>query len=346
MKITKYEIDMLDVAAADAFLLHFWDDETKYEYVILIDAGNYEDGKKVAQFIHEHYNQQYIDLAISTHCDKDHFGGLVYLLQQQRDNGVDNMNIKEIWVPDPAQHITTGQIKWKTKEGVKDVKARSVYDMDNGENLLDLIGDIPWFQPFSDASNWKGNVKNDYGGVLKVLGPTVDYYRSLVPDFRNDLQAKVQDSDESQAQEAELRNGKAYSQVLEDANDDQSSHNASSVILQFQSYDGKKFLFMGDSCRASIDNIDQTIIDDLKDIYWLKVPHHGSKHNMNNEMINHFHPEVAFISTEKYGHYLSKAIVNVLKKVGARVYSTSEQGSMCHHHNTEAHKGYTKSTPL
>ena len=61
MKITKYEIDMLEVGAADAFLLHFWDDETKYEYVILIDAGNYEDGKKVAKFIHEHYKKQYID---------------------------------------------------------------------------------------------------------------------------------------------------------------------------------------------------------------------------------------------------------------------------------------------
>ena len=46
MKITKYEIDMLEVGAADAFLLHFWADETKYEYVILIDAGNYEDGKR------------------------------------------------------------------------------------------------------------------------------------------------------------------------------------------------------------------------------------------------------------------------------------------------------------
>ena len=165
MKITKYEIDMLAVGAADAFLLHFWDDETKCEYVILIDAGNYEDGKKVAKFIREHYNQQYIDLAILTHCDKDHFGGLVYLLQQQRDNGVDNMNIKEIWIPDPAQHIATEQIKWKTKEGTKNVKARSVYDMDDGENLLDLIDGIPWFQPFSDAPNWNGNVKNDYIGV-------------------------------------------------------------------------------------------------------------------------------------------------------------------------------------
>ena len=93
MKITKYEIDMLDVAAADAFLLHFWDDETKYEYVILIDAGNYEDGKKVAKFIHEHYKQQYIDLAISTHCDKDHFGGLVYFLYKSRLH-----TISALWV--------------------------------------------------------------------------------------------------------------------------------------------------------------------------------------------------------------------------------------------------------
>ena len=82
--------------------------------------------------------------------------------------------------------------------------------------------------------------------------------------------------------------------------------------------------------------------DNMKDMQDIQ----DSKHNMDNEMINHFHPKVAFISTEKYGHYLSKAIVNVLKKVGARVYSTSEQGSMCHHCKTETHKGYTKSTPL
>jgi hypothetical protein len=43
MKVTRYEIDMLNVGAADAFLIHIFDDNTDYEYVVLIDGGNYED---------------------------------------------------------------------------------------------------------------------------------------------------------------------------------------------------------------------------------------------------------------------------------------------------------------
>lgn len=38
MKVTKYEIDMLNVKAADAFLIHFFNDENNYEYVVLIDG--------------------------------------------------------------------------------------------------------------------------------------------------------------------------------------------------------------------------------------------------------------------------------------------------------------------
>ncbi len=41
MKVTKYEIDMLGVGAADTFLIHFFD-ENETPYVILVDAGYYE----------------------------------------------------------------------------------------------------------------------------------------------------------------------------------------------------------------------------------------------------------------------------------------------------------------
>jgi len=91
MKVTKYEIDMLNVASADAFLIHFFDDDTNCEYIVLIDGGNYSDGKKIAKFIRDNYSQDYIDLAICTHCDDDHFCGIQYLLEQQRDNGKDNL---------------------------------------------------------------------------------------------------------------------------------------------------------------------------------------------------------------------------------------------------------------
>ena len=44
MIVKKYEIDMLNVGAADACLIHFFD-EAGNSYVVLIDAGNYTDGK-------------------------------------------------------------------------------------------------------------------------------------------------------------------------------------------------------------------------------------------------------------------------------------------------------------
>lgn len=356
MKVTRYEIDMLDVKSADAFLIHFWDDETNYDYVVLIDGGNYQDGSTIAKFIRKHYGTDLsIDLAICSHCDKDHFGGITYLLEQQRDNGKDNMNIGQIWINDPAKHVPNGEIKWSQKMSIytKKVKARSVYDLDGHDNIFDIIDTlqqqkkIACFDPFSDAY-MSGQISSCESDLFLVIGPTIDYYKSLVPDFRNDLQRKNggYDSDESEEQLAELKEGRVYSKTLDDAEDDPSSHNRSSVIILFQPNDENKFLFMGDACRDSIDHIPQDLINSIQNVYWLKVPHHGSKHNLDSGIINHIHPKIAFISTEKYGHYLSKAVVNALNKIGTKVYSTNNNSSMCHHKNTPTHSGYSPATPI
>lgn len=352
MKVTKYEIDMLDVKAADAFLIHFYD-EDNYEYVVLIDGGNYDDGKTIAEFIRNNYGQHYIDLAICTHCDKDHYGGLIYLLEQQRDNGDDDMDIREIWVDDPANHVELGKIKWYRKQDTLEVEARSVFDLGDA-NLMKLIdelvedGKINFLEPFSDAyaHSSKSYVASKWYGLITVIGPTVDYYSDLVPDFRNDLQKKDYETDENEESSVELTEGQVYSKTLEDAGDDPSTHNQSSVILKFVPNNGAVYLFMGDAGRKAIDSMSRDDVDSIQNVYWLKVPHHGSKYNMDNDMINHIHPEVAYISTEKYGHYLSKAVVNALKKVNANVYSTNVNGSMCHHNNTPTHEGYSTANPL
>lgn len=44
MNVTKYEIDMLGVGAADAFLIRFYDEDDK-QHVVLVDAGYYDNGK-------------------------------------------------------------------------------------------------------------------------------------------------------------------------------------------------------------------------------------------------------------------------------------------------------------
>ena len=241
MKVTKYEIDMLNVKAADAFLIHFFNDENNYEYVVLIDGGNYDDGKTIAEFIRNNYSQHYIDLAICTHCDKDHYGGLIYLLEQQRDDGDDNMGIQEIWVDDPANHVELGKIKWYRRQDTLEVEARTVFDLGD-TNLMNIIDGlveekkIKFFEPFADANDYhdKSYISSKWSGLITIIGPTVDYYSDLVPDFRNDLKKKDYETDENEDSSVELTEGQVYSKTLKDAGDDPSTHNQSSVMAHLK----------------------------------------------------------------------------------------------------------------
>ena len=45
-----YHIEMLSVGAADAFILYIVDTQDE-EHLILIDAGNYNDGEKIIKHI-------------------------------------------------------------------------------------------------------------------------------------------------------------------------------------------------------------------------------------------------------------------------------------------------------
>ena len=123
MEVKKYEIDMLDVKVADAFLIHFFD-ENNAEYVVLIDGGNYSDGTKIASFIREHYSQNYINLAICTHCDDDHFGGIHYLLEQQKSGGLAGTR-RPIGAPDGTQTVAIHGGRESLRTGVETKGARS-----------------------------------------------------------------------------------------------------------------------------------------------------------------------------------------------------------------------------
>lgn len=84
----KYEIEMIDVKAADAFLIHYVEDNG-LSHIIMVDSGNYEDAKKILTHIRTHYDKvkrpgwsgYIIDAAIVTHPDDDHIGGFVHMLE-------------------------------------------------------------------------------------------------------------------------------------------------------------------------------------------------------------------------------------------------------------------------
>ena len=113
--IKRFEIDMLDVKAADAFLIHaFIENGTgELEYVVLVDAGNEGDGTKILNHLNTYYTKKYVDLAICTHCDSDHYGGFKELIAEHI-KPTSSFEIKQFWVHDPYKHVNVDDVKYKT----------------------------------------------------------------------------------------------------------------------------------------------------------------------------------------------------------------------------------------
>lgn len=334
MKITKYEIDMLDVKAADAILIHFCDDETGKWYVVLIDAGTYINGTKVVEFVKNKYGTYYIDLAICTHCDDDHFGGFIYILEQMRDHPERSVDIKTLVINDPGLHITPDDVKSYQKLESVQQHARQVYTSE-GVNLLELAYELQAQKRIELSEGMSDNHSFFLNYTIEILGPSKEFYKKKALLFDNDMTPYDYDeeNDEDDAQTLPTSN-RIYSKTLDQAGDDQSQSNQSSIILLFKPSDGKKFLFTGDAGVEAFSNFKYSSdLDQIRNIFWLKVPHHGSKKNLNNDLVNLLRPALSYVSTERYKHYLTKAVVSALKKAGSKVYSTHNNGNLWLHVN-------------
>lgn len=325
--ITNYQIEMLDVQDADAFII-FYEENSRNTKLILVDAGRYSDRNKIATHLRKYYPHKSIDLAIVTHCDEDHFGGFVYLLEK-------NYSIKQFWINIPKNHKDKTSI-----ENNKDLD--SVYSTDVNEkslNLIELIESkkIPHYEKFS------------YSCVLEypyfhILGPTKEYYGSLLSGFRF---GKKIPSEIISVLSEESKFEKSLSPALDNADDDNSAHNRSSIIFTFEPERGKKYLFMGDANKEAFDHIPEEIKERYaKDVYWLKVPHHGSEHNLDSDMVEFIQPKIAYVSTAKIDKYLSRATVNALSSIGCKVYSTHKDRSNFLHNGFDGREGYSPAVPF
>lgn len=334
-EITRFEIDMLDIGAADAFLLHAFIkyQERELEYVVLIDAGNEGDGKKVMKHIEDYYGQHYIDLAICTHCDRDHYGGFKDLLEA-------NYRIDRFWIHDPYQHVDVDDVKYVRNRQTLRKRLDDAYAFADGTNLLELIRN----KGIKHEEVFTGDTYSPLN--IEILAPDEDYYESLIPDFRVNLDFKEEQVDEDYESRhySDSERAYLYSQALEEANDDPSKVNQSSIVFRFSAL-GDTYLFTGDAGKEALHRVIDDDNGQLMNLRWLKVPHHGSKHNLDNEIISYLHPDSSYISTEKYTKYANRCTVNALKAVG-NVYSTHHHGTMCHSRQMGTRQGYSTATPL
>ncbi len=349
-----YEIDFLstssDAKSGDAIAVRFGNLHglRSEQTVVVIDAGFTHDGSKVVEHVKNHYKTTKVDLVISTHPDQDHINGLGEVL--------DGLEVGELWLHLPWEHNSGLAGKFHDGRITDDSLGDRLRETLNKAHLLFEIAEskgIPIREPFSGLT--------DNTGAVRVLGPSVDYYESLIPEFDGMPAKKAENS----MAEGLLRKAGAMMKRLfavwgNDHIDDDgvtSAKNNTSVITQII-VDGKRLLFTGDAgvdaLHIAANKIDACI--DPASLSFIQVPHHGSRRNVGPTVLNRIvgcpvgegerRPITAIASTALNGEpkHPRKSVMNAFTHRGVKVLATRGK-SICHHSGSPGRDGWSSMDP-
>lgn len=309
----KYQVHYIDVGDADAIVLYYKENNDTRAKIVLVDAGNVGDSDKIKNYIHNHFGTYKIDIAICTHPDKDHKGGFFGLLE---DNQV---QIVDFYLKDPWEYIDVNDFEDVNDDDTACSIARSVYNHPNDDtiNLINLA--------IENCIGKCYNVTDDceFSGIpLKVVGPSEEYYQEVVINMINNFSELTDEADFEDYDENALPSDEDAQSVI-DEDDDTSDTNRSSIMLLFTPGENR-YLFLGDATCASI--TDAMSNHDLTKCK-VKVPHHGSKHNMTTEIIDKLQPVQSIISARGSKKHPNSGLVYWLSKYG-NVYSTHKSNGL------------------
>ncbi len=340
-----YEIDFLPVGdgtkGGDAIVLRYGNlhGQRSEQTVVVVDGGTKASGAKLVDHIQTLYKTDRVDLVISTHPDGDHVSGLTEVLE--------NMTVGTLLMHRPWEHsaeildlFRDGRLTETSLEHHIMEALQAAHDVEE----IALSQGIPIVEPF------QGDKTRD--GVLTVLGPSEEYYLSLIPDFRETPKA----AEPSLAERVVTKAREVISYVGEkldietlDDSGSTSAENNSSVILLLR-LEERNFLLTGDAgmpaLSAAADFAEAAGLD-LSSLSLLQVPHHGSQHNVGPTILNRIKGRLAYISAPKEGDpkHPSRKVVNALIRRGSGVHTT--QGiPKVHYYGAPERDGWVTSDPL
>ena len=330
----KYEYEVLKVGDADAILIrHYIGDE---QFIVLIDAGNVGDAAIIKKHLNDYYESYYIDLAICTHPDSDHKDGFFDLLQ---DNDI---TIETFWLTDPAKFLDVNDIQRYRNENSAINAVRKIWQKstDANLNLIDLA-----LEKCTRVTSVTDGYKHPKLPIC-VVGPSAEYYAEVVKHMVADYGIKTYEDSSKEAYDEVFKIDEKDIKSVIDNDEDPSPYNASSLIILYEPEVGKRLLFAGDANTTSI----QMMLNKykwLRNVELLKVPHHGSRRNLNTSIIENLSPKKCYISAAGNKKHPSGRLVYWLAKYGD-VYSTHTCNSYIHCKSAEmpSRKGSVDLLPL
>lgn len=309
----EYYVNILDVGDADAIVINYHDNFRWW--TIVVDAGNVGDGNKIKNCIkHIDKGRYIIDYAVCTHPDKDHKGGFFDLYADV------SVVISNFVLANPESILSTDFRRLQFPTGFLAQLGKETYNHpnDDSKNLIDIIR-----RHNTQNYSWSYNV--DFIGVpLKIVGPTGQFLQDSVYDMALKFAEVTDETDAELYNEDEVLTDKDVKSVI-DTEKETSATNKASLILLFHP-GNKKFLLAGDACAKSLHDVVDSFQIEVQNCV-LKVPHHGSKHNLTTEVIDLLAPVSATISCKGSKKHPNSGVVYWLSK-HCDVYSTAKSGKL------------------
>lgn len=301
-------VNMFNVGDADAIIIQLVKGIEQLNLVV--DGGR---TKEHANQVIDYLEQLRVkpQVLICTHLDRDHIGGLGYILQEYQQG------IQGIWVHLPERHdkdfkislqariVMEKAFSQKVDERLELILA-SVQDLENFVQIAKRLGmEELLLEPFSDDCDKRIDAICRKWGI-EILGPSKRFYKELVPYFRESYKEQLYEYAKAEIDPCSKIGKEGYD----------TPENESSLIFRINN-NGKNYLFTGDAGLLAFEKIEH----ELQRIYWLKGPHHGSKKNLNSEIIEKIGPEKCFISAIGIHNHPDRNLVECLKKHGTSTIS-------------------------
>ncbi|BDH07120.1 ComEC/Rec2 family competence protein [Streptomyces seoulensis] len=347
-----YEIDFLPVgdesSGGDAIALRYGnlygprEDQT----VVVIDGGYLDDGEALVQHIRDYYKTGVVDLVVSTHPDRDHINGLRVVLEQ--------LTVKKLLMHLPWSHSANmARAKMLLSYDARSLRTELRDSLQGATDLEEIAKaqGVPIEEPFRD---WTSE-----DGVLRILGPTEDYYRELLAEIV-EANAALESKSSLEATLRKMLAGTVYEdldiETLVENAETTAKNNTSAICLL--KVDGRKLLFTGDAGVPALGHALGVLEADgfqPGDLSFIQVPHHGSRRNVSPSILNRLlgfkgkstSVGTAFASVPKKNpehKHPAKKTTNAFLRRGYPVHLT--QGvSKCSRHNAPERLGYSTSTP-
>lgn len=316
------KITMLNVKDGDAMIIELI--KADKTLVMIVDGGEpryYKTKMKPKlESVLKTHNKKAPDIVVCTHYDSDHIGGLIPLIDDYISD------IKEVWVhktPNLLKGYIEKAINLKEQNekfigGFESFNFKKIFEdyEPASEQILNekaslLIESLPQLKKFIDLIP-ESKLKQVFHKKkplpdwqeITVLGPTKVYYDSLFPSTKTFEEFILEEAIESlPSKKSGLRllkmaGIKPCDTLKKDAETKLTSTNKASIIIAIDKAD-KRYLFTGDAGIESFKSIPNWTTE-LKDLFFLKVPHHASNNNISKEMIELMQPVYAYNTGYKH----------------------------------------------